>query len=570
MKTLLNFQSYFTPDHHKNLSALDTMNLFTSNSCSERLPQTQSIRMSNTRFLKASFRGALVTLILALAGFSAAPNAQAQPANVNPPERMSYQGFLADGNGLALATNAPKNYDVIFRIYNDATASAAANLIWSEQQSVTVDKGYYSVLLGEGTQVNVEPRNEISTVFTNATASDRYMEMTVKGIGSGNTDVKLLPRLRLLSSPYAYLARNAVNATSASKLVNSTGADLVTSTGTNLTIVGTLSASTINAAGLIGLTASQIPNLDASKITTGTFPDGRLSANVALYNATAGFTAPQSFKGGISVDSGNGFGQSSLGAFNVDGPGVVGGRFTVQPNGAVGIGVNSGTYGLLSVGGLGYSDGTFNLRARNSDNAIMAVFRRANATGGNGAGSECLRMEDFGSGFALQVYQGNVYKPGGGSWGAVSDARLKHNIQPLRGSLEKLLKLRSVTFEYNDNVPEAGGLKGTQIGFIAQEVEKVFPAWVGQSEKTGYKTVSITGFESLTVQAFRELRAEMDNQIKERDEKIATLDKRLSELEAREKGRVALEQEISDLKKMVAQLMDSRGSTKIKTASLQR
>ena len=71
-------------------------------------------------------------------------------ADVNPPERLSYQSFLVDGNGNALGSAAPKNYDVIFRVYGSASGN---DLKWSEQQAVTVDKGYFSVLLGEGSQV---------------------------------------------------------------------------------------------------------------------------------------------------------------------------------------------------------------------------------------------------------------------------------------------------------------------------------------------------------------------------------------------------------------------------------
>jgi len=54
------------------------------------------------------------------------PGAIAQPT-ANPPERMSYQGFVTDGNGVALGTNAPKNYDIIFRIWNDQSATAVGN-----------------------------------------------------------------------------------------------------------------------------------------------------------------------------------------------------------------------------------------------------------------------------------------------------------------------------------------------------------------------------------------------------------------------------------------------------------
>src|SRR3974377_796745 len=72
--------------------------------------------------------------------------AWAQPTQ-NPPGQISYQGFLTDANGVPLATTQPKNYDVSFRIYNAPSGGAA---VWGEIQTVTVDRGYFSVLLGQG------------------------------------------------------------------------------------------------------------------------------------------------------------------------------------------------------------------------------------------------------------------------------------------------------------------------------------------------------------------------------------------------------------------------------------
>ncbi len=85
----------------------------------------------------------------------------------------------------------------------------------------------------------------------------------------------------------------------------------------------------------------------------------------------------------------------------------------------------------------------------------------------------------------------------------MSDVSLKKNVKTLGGSLERLLKLRGVSFEWKE--PEKqGNLTGTQIGMVAQEVEKVFPEWVEQSPDN-LKILSIRGFEALVVEALREL-----------------------------------------------------------------
>ena len=54
-----------------------------------------------------------------------------------PPELMTYQGYLVDGNGKPLGSvvdpldstqrvSAPANYDVVFRIYNEKSGSVGA------------------------------------------------------------------------------------------------------------------------------------------------------------------------------------------------------------------------------------------------------------------------------------------------------------------------------------------------------------------------------------------------------------------------------------------------------------
>lgn len=104
------------------------------------------------------------------------------------------------------------------------------------------------------------------------------------------------------------------------------------------------------------------------------------------------------------------------------------------------------------------------------------------------------------------VATGNALKPGGGAWGSTSDVKLKKNIKPLKTALDNLLKLRGVFYEWKEPEKHAN-LTGLQMGLIAQEVEEVFPDWVG-TDANGFKTVTVRGFEALTIEALRELKAE--------------------------------------------------------------
>ena len=216
----------------------------------------------------------MVLLVLAVT----TPVVLGQAANPSPPGQISYQGFLTDANGVVLASTAPRNYTVVFRIYD---ASTAGNVRWAEQQVVTVDRGYFTVMLGSGSAFTGFWTNNLTSIFSGSDASDRYLGMTVTELG-GN---EILPRLRLLASPYSFLAANAVNAT---KLVTGSGADLITSSGTNVTIAGSVAGS---GAGL--------KDLNASQITAGTISDSILSANVALR------IGGNTFSGGDQLVSGN-------------------------------------------------------------------------------------------------------------------------------------------------------------------------------------------------------------------------------------------------------------------------
>ncbi len=142
------------------------------------------------------------------------------------------------------------------------------------------------------------------------------------------------------------------------------------------------------------------------------------------------------------------------------------------------------------------------------------------ASGGVGIGTTNT------SGFNLAV-NGSAAKPGGGSWSVYCDRRLKKNIEPLAGTLDRMLQLKGVRFEYSD--PEHFSyVQGEQMGMIAQDIEKVFPDWV--SENDGYKAVTFRGFEALTVESLRELRQEKDAEIAALKERLARMEAAISKL----------------------------------------
>jgi hypothetical protein len=104
---------------------------------------------------------------------------------------------------------------------------------------------------------------------------------------------------------------------------------------------------------------------------------------------------------------------------------------------------------------------------------------------------------------------GRAFKTmGGANWEVISDRDLKKNISQLEGALDKLLRLRGVSFEWKDP-QKYYGRPGPQMGLVAQEVEEVFPEWVG-TDPQGSKSVGISGFEALVVEALRQFKSEID------------------------------------------------------------
>lgn len=91
-----------------------------------------------------------------------------------------------------------------------------------------------------------------------------------------------------------------------------------------------------------------------------------------------------------------------------------------------------------------------------------------------------------------------------------SDARLKDNVQPITSALSKVLALQGVTFEWN-HWDQKRTYPGTQIGFVAQEVEKVVPEVVIDSTIDGndgnrmeVKGVKYENLVALLVEAIKE------------------------------------------------------------------
>ena len=83
-----------------------------------------------------------------------------------------------------------------------------------------------------------------------------------------------------------------------------------------------------------------------------------------------------------------------------------------------------------------------------------------------------------------------------------SDIKLKNNIRPLTNSLNNVLNLEGVSYYLN-------GDNKKKIGFIAQNVEKIYPEFVFNNEN--FKSVAYSNITAVLVEAIKELKNKFDS-----------------------------------------------------------
>lgn len=111
------------------------------------------------------------------------------------------------------------------------------------------------------------------------------------------------------------------------------------------------------------------------------------------------------------------------------------------------------------------------------------------------------------------------------SWTTGSDRKLKDNITPLEdGILEKVLKLKPTRFTLKSDLEEE---KRVQIGFIAQEIEEVFPEYVvihtdNKGEETRY-----LDYEKICVVLTKALQ-EQQEIIDKQNERLSIIEQKLN------------------------------------------
>jgi hypothetical protein len=105
-----------------------------------------------------------------------------------------------------------------------------------------------------------------------------------------------------------------------------------------------------------------------------------------------------------------------------------------------------------------------------------------------------------------------------------SDLRFKKNIRPVVNALDKVKALRGVYFNWDQqNFPDKNFGEQDELGFIAQEVEKVVPEIVTKEKtKEAYRSVKYDKLVALLVEAIKEQQKQIDSlkiQVKKKNNK---------------------------------------------------
>jgi hypothetical protein len=194
-----------------------------------------------------------------------------------------------------------------------------------------------------------------------------------------------------------------------------------------------------------------------------------------------------------------------------DGAGSLSERMRITSAGRVGIGVTSPSAYVEIINGETNAISALNVRsnvAADSGIAALNVVKYANDnTTSNRLITFTINQAAIGQG------QINANGASQAAFGSYSDERLKENIVDLPSQLESICNLRPVEFDYKDG-------SGHQIGFIAQEVQAIYPDIVG--ENSGYLTLTdMNKNDARLIKAFQELY-----------DKVKALDERVELLEA--------------------------------------
>lgn len=152
----------------------------------------------------------------------------------------------------------------------------------------------------------------------------------------------------------------------------------------------------------------------------------------------------------------------------------------------------------------------------------------------NNAFIERMRITDAGSvGIGTSSPSATLDVNGGircvGAVDTSSDDRFKMNVAPLADALEKVRRLRGVSYDWKRaEFPNKGFNDRRQLGLIAQEVREVLPEVVSEDNE-GYLAIGYSALIPVLAEGVKELDSKYETTLKAKDEELAELRRQLAE-----------------------------------------
>ena len=138
----------------------------------------------------------------------------------------------------------------------------------------------------------------------------------------------------------------------------------------------------------------------------------------------------------------------------------------------------------------------------------------------------------------LRLYGNNSFRGAfdatSGAYTEVSDRRFKTNIRPLTSIMDNIMALKPYRYQYKDNNPK----QKESLGFVAQEVQQLFPELVQEQKgerENGVLSLNYSGFSVLAIHAIQQQQQTIEQQqaaLEKQAKKIESLEARLERLEA--------------------------------------